>query len=207
MPKYHISPATGRPNICTANKRACPVWGQHYASKEDAVREEEERLAEEHGIASPGLKRRQDHIKREDELFGRLTDRDKDYAQKWAEVYKDKGASVVSEVRRNTVFTIAALRQLESEAPGSVQILNGGACYRYSANTSQWTIEVQNGSDGTTHARIFNAGVPVYGDHSRDSAWTFPARKSVTEQTETIGKLYKDFISAEKNKAPEPMWG
>lgn len=207
MPKYHISPTTGRPNKCNANKRPCPVGGQHYESKEDAVREQEEMLAETHGIVSPGLKRQRDHITREAELFDRLTDQDKDYAQKWAEVYKDKGPKVVSEVRRNTVFTIAALRDLASEMPGSVQILNGGAYYRYSANTSQWTIEVQNSSDGTTHVRIFNVGVPVYGDHSRDTGWTFPARKTVLAHSETIGKLYKDFISEEKNQAPEPMWG
>jgi hypothetical protein len=36
MAKYHINQTTGRPNKCTATKRACPVGGQHYPSKEDA---------------------------------------------------------------------------------------------------------------------------------------------------------------------------
>lgn len=36
MANYHINQATGRPNKCTATKRACPVGGQHYPSKEDA---------------------------------------------------------------------------------------------------------------------------------------------------------------------------
>lgn len=34
--RYHISPDTGRPNRCTATKRACPVAGEHYDSKEEA---------------------------------------------------------------------------------------------------------------------------------------------------------------------------
>lgn len=35
---YHISPTTGRPNQCTASKRACPYGGasDHYPSKEAA---------------------------------------------------------------------------------------------------------------------------------------------------------------------------
>jgi len=35
---YHINPETGRPNQCTATKRACPYGGQadHYPSKEAA---------------------------------------------------------------------------------------------------------------------------------------------------------------------------
>lgn len=36
MANYHINQSTGRPNKCTATKRACPVGGQHYPSKEDA---------------------------------------------------------------------------------------------------------------------------------------------------------------------------
>lgn len=38
MAKYHISPTTGRPNLCTANKRPCPVGGadDHYPTKEAA---------------------------------------------------------------------------------------------------------------------------------------------------------------------------
>lgn len=34
--QYHISPATGRPNKCTATKRACPVGGEHFPTKEAA---------------------------------------------------------------------------------------------------------------------------------------------------------------------------
>lgn len=33
--KYHVSPDTGRPNICRAEKN-CPVGGKHYANKDDA---------------------------------------------------------------------------------------------------------------------------------------------------------------------------
>lgn len=35
---YHISPATGKPNRCTASKRECPLGAEtgHYASKEEA---------------------------------------------------------------------------------------------------------------------------------------------------------------------------
>lgn len=38
MTKYHVSPSTGRPNICRATKRPCPIGGQneHYSSKDEA---------------------------------------------------------------------------------------------------------------------------------------------------------------------------
>lgn len=36
MAKYHISPTTGRPNRCYAEKTACPLGGAHYDSKEEA---------------------------------------------------------------------------------------------------------------------------------------------------------------------------
>ena len=38
MAKYHISPTTGRPNLCHATVRACPVGGEneHYGTKEEA---------------------------------------------------------------------------------------------------------------------------------------------------------------------------
>lgn len=35
MPKYHISPDTGRPNICRAIDK-CPIGGEHYDSKDEA---------------------------------------------------------------------------------------------------------------------------------------------------------------------------
>lgn len=37
MAQYHVNEKTGRPNKCTATVRACPVGGEHYASKEDAI--------------------------------------------------------------------------------------------------------------------------------------------------------------------------
>lgn len=38
MPKYHISPSTGRPNRCYASVKPCPIGGaeEHYTSKEAA---------------------------------------------------------------------------------------------------------------------------------------------------------------------------
>lgn len=38
MAKYHLSPTTGRPNKCYAEKRACPIGSsdEHYGSKEEA---------------------------------------------------------------------------------------------------------------------------------------------------------------------------
>ena len=39
MAKYHISPTTGRPNLCTATKRGCPLGAteaEHYESKDAA---------------------------------------------------------------------------------------------------------------------------------------------------------------------------
>lgn len=34
--KYHISPQTGRPNLCRAETKSCPIGGIHYPSKEEA---------------------------------------------------------------------------------------------------------------------------------------------------------------------------
>lgn len=34
--KYHINEKTGRPNICRAEIKECPVGGEHYESKEEA---------------------------------------------------------------------------------------------------------------------------------------------------------------------------
>lgn len=36
MSKFHISPTTGRVNICRATVQACPIGGDHYDSKESA---------------------------------------------------------------------------------------------------------------------------------------------------------------------------
>lgn len=47
MPKYHISPKTGRANVCTASVQACPVGGQHFSSKEEAASFVEAQAAEE----------------------------------------------------------------------------------------------------------------------------------------------------------------
>ncbi len=33
---YHISPETGRANVCRATKRDCPVGGEHFATREEA---------------------------------------------------------------------------------------------------------------------------------------------------------------------------
>lgn len=34
--KYHVSPTTGRPNLCRADVRDCPVGGDHYSTKDEA---------------------------------------------------------------------------------------------------------------------------------------------------------------------------
>lgn len=49
MSKYHISPSTGRPNLCHASVRTCPVGGaeDHYASKEEARAGFEEKMKQE----------------------------------------------------------------------------------------------------------------------------------------------------------------
>lgn len=36
MTKYHINQETGRPNICRATVKDCPVGGEHFNSKEEA---------------------------------------------------------------------------------------------------------------------------------------------------------------------------
>jgi len=47
--KYHISPESGRPNICRADKQECPVGGSHFDNKADAKAYAEGKLKEEHG--------------------------------------------------------------------------------------------------------------------------------------------------------------
>lgn len=46
--QYHISPATGRVNICRADKRACPIGGEHFDSKETAKAASEKALETSH---------------------------------------------------------------------------------------------------------------------------------------------------------------
>lgn len=56
MVKYHISKETGRPNICRAEIKDCPLKdddGQpvpHYTTKEEARKGAEERLERSHGL-------------------------------------------------------------------------------------------------------------------------------------------------------------
>lgn len=49
--KYHISPATGRPNRCYAEKKPCPLGGQddHYPDKATAREAYEKKAKEENG--------------------------------------------------------------------------------------------------------------------------------------------------------------
>lgn len=54
--KYHISPDTGRPNICRAGKKDCPVGGDHYGSKEEA-RKGYERDMSKATVAAPVSKK------------------------------------------------------------------------------------------------------------------------------------------------------
>lgn len=49
MNKYHISPTTGRPNICRATVRACPIGGQdeHYSSADEARNAYETKMSDQ----------------------------------------------------------------------------------------------------------------------------------------------------------------
>lgn len=44
--KFHISPVSGRANICRAEERACPIGGEHFSSKEEAQNFIEQKLSE-----------------------------------------------------------------------------------------------------------------------------------------------------------------
>lgn len=50
--KYHISPKTGRPNLCEATIKDCPVGGAHFATKDEAREYGEKVLKEEYGETS-----------------------------------------------------------------------------------------------------------------------------------------------------------
>lgn len=44
MSKYHVNQNTGRPNLCKASKKPCPVGGEHFPNKEAAQNHIEEEL-------------------------------------------------------------------------------------------------------------------------------------------------------------------
>lgn len=57
MAKYHISPSTGRPNLCQATKKACPLGGEddHYSSKDEARAAYEQKQGSQ---VTPAVKKR-----------------------------------------------------------------------------------------------------------------------------------------------------
>lgn len=63
MTKYHISPASGRPNICRADKEPCPLKGvngepaKHFTDKAEAKAYSENNMVQEYG-ENATLKRR-----------------------------------------------------------------------------------------------------------------------------------------------------
>ena len=58
MSKYHVNQNTGRPNICKASKKACPVGGEHFDSKEEALAGIEAQASQENPTIQPALKKR-----------------------------------------------------------------------------------------------------------------------------------------------------
>ena len=202
--KYHINPTTGRANICRAEKRPCPVGGDHFGTKAEAEAAHSAALAKTTPTFSPFQRTA---VAEKDRLLGLLTEGDRETARKYGLRYEGEGDLAVSMVSRGVRGNIAALRSLSEKLGGPVTVLNGGAYQRFQASGSQWTIELQVDGKGMTYARVFNAGVPVYGDHSRDRAWTFPARSNIISHAETVAKLYEDFINDPENQKSEPMWG
>lgn len=55
--KYHLSKTTGRPNICNAKTRACPIGGEedHFANKEEAQAAYENRMKDD--VVPAGVKK------------------------------------------------------------------------------------------------------------------------------------------------------
>lgn len=55
--KYHITPSTGQPNVCTATVRACPVGGEseHYATREEAQAAYEQKRKDD--LVAPPVRR------------------------------------------------------------------------------------------------------------------------------------------------------
>lgn len=49
MAKYHISPSTGKPNICRAHTKPCPIGGadEHYGSKQEAQQAFEKSMSDQ----------------------------------------------------------------------------------------------------------------------------------------------------------------
>lgn len=54
--KFHINPDTGRANVCRAEKRECPIGGEHFDSKEEA-RAGYERQMSESNVALASIKK------------------------------------------------------------------------------------------------------------------------------------------------------
>lgn len=75
MTKYHISPESGRPNICRAEKQDCPVGGSHFDNKVEAKAYAENKLSEEHGGSFGNLSK---NSKKEDEDYQDGADHAKD---------------------------------------------------------------------------------------------------------------------------------
>lgn len=58
MSKYHINQNTGRPNLCEASTRRCPVGGEHFDSKAEALADIEAQASQENPTVQPALKKR-----------------------------------------------------------------------------------------------------------------------------------------------------
>jgi len=69
MTKYHISPKSGRPNICRADKQECPLKSDdgkpapHFTDKSEAKAYAEGMLTEEHGALSVIVKKKPENKK------------------------------------------------------------------------------------------------------------------------------------------------
>lgn len=126
--KYHISPTTGNPNRCYAEKRPCPLGGEaeHYGSKEDAraayeaqhtAAAQAHRKAPAQGTSFasedsllPGMGRASSGAKSQARVEA--------YPQLAFEDVRDEAGDWVTEVHANgeTAFTVATRKEAETAA-------------------------------------------------------------------------------------------
>lgn len=216
--KYHISPETGRPNICRAGKRPCPIGGEHYDSKEEA-RAGYEKAMEKSAVAG-SLTQKMIEEQAEKETFNRriaeaLKAQDRDFYwvteddQKIIDKYSSETRRTASEneaVRTNSSFAVHALRDMqERRGGGNLIATNGGAYWRLQPAYSQWTVQLQGAKDGI-YIRFFDASVPVYGEQRQES-WVISTPKNPDDVSNQINDLFKKFEETQAAKGPIPMWG
>ena len=197
MTKYHISPKIQEPRECRAGLDGdgeCPYKDDpHFTDRNEAWREIEIR----NNIVPPFAK------------FKNLKDEDLDRIHKYFEG-KEKYMSTEEIESRKQLMAASfnAGRAYAEKYNATFKVINGGASIRVTepgGKPNRWTLGLEHDAE-ETYIRIFDASVPVYGDHSRNKSWSLKWTSPKTTE-KTVERLYNDFLADPENQKPAPMWG